>query len=106
MPHPRQARLSVGRRAPRLPGLPGLTCRKSAPTVRLMNTSSAAQAITPATVRSQAVSGRAITPPDVAAIRARYSSLRGDFVYLDAPGGTQTPDEVAAAVARVYLEAS
>ena len=71
-----------------------------------MNTSSAAQAISPATVSSPAVGGRPITPPDVAAIRARYSSLRGDFVYLDAPGGTQTPDEVAAAVARVYLEAS
>jgi cysteine desulfurase family protein (TIGR01976 family) len=39
-------------------------------------------------------------------VRARFSSLRGDFVFLDAPGGTQTPDEVAAAVARVYAEAS
>src|SRR5215831_1352141 len=43
---------------------------------------------------------------DVAAIRARFSSLTDDFVYLDAPGGTQTPDEVADAAARVYLEAS
>src|SRR5215831_15967312 len=43
---------------------------------------------------------------DVAAIRARFSSLTDDFVYLDAPGGTQTPDEVAAAAAKVYLEAS
>jgi cysteine desulfurase family protein (TIGR01976 family) len=43
---------------------------------------------------------------DVAAVRARFSSLRDDFVFLDAPGGTQTPDEVAAAVARVYREAS
>ncbi len=40
------------------------------------------------------------------AARARFSSLGKGFVYLDAPGGTQTPDEVAAAVARVYLEAS
>ena len=39
-------------------------------------------------------------------MRARFGSLSGDFVYLDAPGGTQTPDEIGAAVARVYLEAS
>jgi cysteine desulfurase family protein (TIGR01976 family) len=43
---------------------------------------------------------------DNAAVRSRFSSLRGDFVFLDAPGGTQTPDEVADAVARVYREAS
>jgi cysteine desulfurase family protein (TIGR01976 family) len=42
----------------------------------------------------------------IAAARARFSSLRGDFVFLDAPGGTQTPDEVAAAVAEVYRESS
>src|SRR5260370_2772400 len=42
----------------------------------------------------------------IAAVGDRFSSLRSSFVYLDAPGGTQTPDEVAAAVARVYLEAS
>jgi cysteine desulfurase family protein (TIGR01976 family) len=42
----------------------------------------------------------------MAAARARFSSLSGDFVYLDAPGGTQTPDEVADAVAQVYREAS
>src|SRR5215469_11467207 len=40
------------------------------------------------------------------AARDRFSSLRDGFVYLDAPGGTQTPDEVAAAVADVYLQAS
>ena len=45
-------------------------------------------------------------PPGLAGVRARFSSLNDDFVYLDAPGGTQTPDEVAEAVARVYLEAS
>jgi cysteine desulfurase family protein (TIGR01976 family) len=44
--------------------------------------------------------------PDLAALRARFSSLSGDFVYLDAPGGTQTPDEVGAAAAQVYREAS
>jgi len=47
-------------------------------------------------------------PPSgwLAGVRARFSSLNGDFVFLDAPGGTQTPDEVAAAVTRVYREAS
>ncbi|HET9893534.1 MAG TPA: cysteine desulfurase-like protein [Streptosporangiaceae bacterium] len=40
------------------------------------------------------------------AARERFSSLRDGFVYLDAPGGTQTPDEVAAAVAKVLIEAS
>jgi len=45
-------------------------------------------------------------PFDVAAVRARFASLQEGFVYLDAPGGTQTPDEVAAAVSRVYREAS
>ena len=43
---------------------------------------------------------------DIASVRARFSSLRDDFVFLDAPGGTQTPDEIAAAVARCYREAS
>src|SRR5580693_1134464 len=45
-------------------------------------------------------------PAAIAAARERFSSLRDGFVFLDAPGGTQTPDEVAAAVAQVYLEAS
>ena len=44
--------------------------------------------------------------PAIAGARARFSSLTGDFIYLDAPGGTQTPDEVAAAAAQVYLESS
>ncbi len=43
---------------------------------------------------------------DIDAVRARFSSLGGDFVFLDAPGGTQTPDEVGAAVARFYSDAS
>jgi cysteine desulfurase family protein (TIGR01976 family) len=48
-----------------------------------------------------------VAPPDaILAARSRFSSLKDDFVYLDAPGGTQTPDEVADAAARVYLEAS
>jgi cysteine desulfurase family protein (TIGR01976 family) len=45
-------------------------------------------------------------PGGLASVRARFSSLSDGFVYLDAPGGTQTPDEVGAAVARVYREAS
>jgi cysteine desulfurase family protein (TIGR01976 family) len=40
------------------------------------------------------------------AARAAISSLDGSFVFLDAPGGTQTPDAVAAAAGRVYREAS
>jgi len=45
-------------------------------------------------------------PPGLAGVRARFSSLQDDFVYLDAPGGTQTPDEVAEAVATAYRDAS
>ncbi len=44
--------------------------------------------------------------PAIAAARDRFSSLNDGFVFLDAPGGTQTPDEVAAAVAEVYRESS
>jgi selenocysteine lyase/cysteine desulfurase len=43
---------------------------------------------------------------DIAAVRKRFTALSGDFVFLDAPGGTQVPDEVGAAVARAYREAS
>jgi cysteine desulfurase family protein (TIGR01976 family) len=43
---------------------------------------------------------------DVTAARKRFSALSGDFVFLDAPGGTQVPDEVGEAVARTYREAS
>ena len=43
---------------------------------------------------------------DVAAVRKRFTALSGDFVFLDAPGGTQVPDEVGEAVARAYREAS
>lgn len=43
---------------------------------------------------------------DVDRVRARFSSLKGGFVFLDAPGGTQVPDEVAAAVAANYRDAS
>src|SRR3989440_9722793 len=43
---------------------------------------------------------------DVQAVRRRFSSLQGDFVFLDAPGGSQVPDEVAGAIARALREAS
>jgi len=42
---------------------------------------------------------------DLAAVRKRFSSLR-DFAFLDAPGGTQVPDEVGEAIARALREAS
>src|SRR6516225_1130153 len=42
---------------------------------------------------------------DIAAVRGRFSSLAG-FTFLDAPGGTQVPDEVGEAIARALREAS
>jgi cysteine desulfurase family protein (TIGR01976 family) len=49
----------------------------------------------------------AATLLDVEAVRARFSSLLGgDFVFLDAPGGSQVPDEVGDAIARTLREAS
>jgi cysteine desulfurase family protein (TIGR01976 family) len=43
---------------------------------------------------------------DVETVRRRFSSLQGDFVFLDAPGGSQVPDEVGEAIARTLREAS
>jgi cysteine desulfurase family protein (TIGR01976 family) len=43
---------------------------------------------------------------DVQAVRRRFTSLQTDFAYLDAPGGSQVPDEVAHAVARTLIESS
>jgi cysteine desulfurase family protein (TIGR01976 family) len=43
---------------------------------------------------------------DVAAVRARYSSLQHGFAFLDAPGGSQVPDQVGDAIARTLREAS
>src|SRR5712675_15393 len=43
---------------------------------------------------------------DVQAVRRRFSSLQGDFVFLDAPGGSQVPDEVGEAIARALRDAS
>src|ERR1700746_3785543 len=49
----------------------------------------------------------AATLLDVQAARSRFSSLRdGDFGFLDAPGGSQVPDEVGDAIARTLREAS
>src|SRR5207245_419002 len=49
----------------------------------------------------------AATLLDVEAVRVRFSSLRdGGFVFLDAPGGSQVPDEVGDAIARTLREAS
>jgi cysteine desulfurase family protein (TIGR01976 family) len=43
---------------------------------------------------------------DVEAVRRRFSSLQDGFAYLDAPGGSQVPDEVGDAIARALREAS
>jgi cysteine desulfurase family protein (TIGR01976 family) len=43
---------------------------------------------------------------DVGAVRKRFSSLRGGFAFLDAPGGSQVPDEVGAAIADALRDAS
>lgn len=43
---------------------------------------------------------------DVAKVRARFSSLQRGFVFLDAPGGTQVPDEVGHAASQNFKEAS
>src|SRR5438552_18988004 len=43
---------------------------------------------------------------DVQAVRRRFSSLQGGFAFLDAPGGSQVPDEVGEAIARALREAS
>jgi cysteine desulfurase family protein (TIGR01976 family) len=46
------------------------------------------------------------TTLDVAAARARFSSLRSGFAFFDAPGGTQVPDEVGDAIAASLRDAS
>ena len=45
-------------------------------------------------------------PFDVEAVRRRFSSLHEGFVFLDAPGGSQVPDEVGTAMATALREAS
>ncbi|MGD0714161.1 MAG: aminotransferase class V-fold PLP-dependent enzyme [Gaiellaceae bacterium] len=46
------------------------------------------------------------TTLDVEAVRCRFSSLQGGFAFLDAPGGSQVPDEVGEAIARALRVAS
>src|SRR3954451_9574803 len=48
----------------------------------------------------------ATTVLEVQAVRRRFSSLQGDFVFLDAPGGSQVPDEVGDAIAGCLRDAS
>src|SRR5947199_260256 len=49
----------------------------------------------------------AATLLDAEAVRSRFSALRDEsFVFLDAPGGSQVPDEVGDAIARALREAS
>ena len=43
---------------------------------------------------------------DIDAVRRRFSSLQDGFAFLDAPGGSQVPDEVGDAIARALREAS
>jgi cysteine desulfurase family protein (TIGR01976 family) len=48
----------------------------------------------------------AVTAFDVERVRARFSALRQPFAFLDAPGGTQVPDEVGQAMADAVRDAS
>jgi len=43
---------------------------------------------------------------DIQSVRSRFSGLASDFVFLDAPGGSQVPDEVGVATSRVFAESS
>src|SRR3954468_11050274 len=43
---------------------------------------------------------------NVQELRRRFTSLQGDFIFFDAPGGSQVPDEVGDAMARCLREAS
>ena len=43
---------------------------------------------------------------DLDSVRSRFSSLQEGFAFMDAPGGSQVPDEVGGAIARELREAS
>jgi selenocysteine lyase/cysteine desulfurase len=43
---------------------------------------------------------------NVEAVRERFSSLQDGFAFFDAPGGTQVPDEVGAAIANALRVAA
>jgi cysteine desulfurase family protein (TIGR01976 family) len=45
-------------------------------------------------------------PSNLGDIRARFGALDGGFAFFDAPGGSQVPDEVGAAVASTMRDAS
>ena len=51
--------------------------------------------------------GRDANPTiNIGEVRRRFSALGGGFAFLDAPGGSQVPDEVGDAIARALREAS
>src|SRR5260370_34976882 len=87
------------------PGIPDspLTRRTSRPIFLLMSNSSADVA---SAHTDRGAGTGSVPPPAIAAARARFSSLQGDFVFLDPPGATQTPDEVPAAAPAVYRYAA
>ena len=43
---------------------------------------------------------------DIEALRGRFSALQSGFAFMDAPGGSQVPDEVGDAIAGAMREAS
>jgi cysteine desulfurase family protein (TIGR01976 family) len=43
---------------------------------------------------------------NIGAVRNRFSALQSGFAFMDAPGGSQVPDEVGDAVARALRDAS
>ncbi len=43
---------------------------------------------------------------DISTVRERFSSLQEGFAFFDAPGGSQVPDQVGAAIAAALREAS
>jgi cysteine desulfurase family protein (TIGR01976 family) len=44
--------------------------------------------------------------PDIAAVRARFSALSRNLIFLDGPGGSQVPDEVIDAIAGYLRESN
>src|SRR3954447_25598818 len=55
--------------------------------------------------RSDTVRSVSAVAFDVAAVRARFSALQNELVFVDGPGGSQLPDEVIEAIAD-YLRTS
>jgi cysteine desulfurase family protein (TIGR01976 family) len=65
-----------------------------------------APAFLPTSARKRRLAGVVASVFDVQAVRGRFSALHSGFAFLDAPGGTQVPDEVGAAMARTVRDAS